>query len=136
MNEARRLLLGAPTLSLIAPACHRNAPDGDARTQLIAVLGDSLGEGANPDVSFMQNGGRPESHLYVAFEMPDIPIVPDSGFDIRARDLARFVVRHYAHASELDSISVAAREPMRPGLWRVPHRRTFAIADLAASDAR
>lgn len=136
MHEARRLLLGAFTLALIVAACHRNAPDGDARTQLIAVLGDSLGEGANPDVSFMRNGGRPQSHLYVTFEMPSIPIVSDSAFDIRARGLARFVVRHYGHASELDSISVAAREPMRPGLWRVPHRGAFAIADLTASEAR
>ena len=136
MHEAHRLLLGAFTLVFMVPACHRNAPDGDARAQLIAVLGDSLGEGANPDVSFMRNGGRPESHLYVTFETPAIPNVSDSAFDIRARGLARFVVRHYAHAIELDSISVAAREPMRPGLWRVPHRRAFAIADLTASEAR
>ena len=136
MREDRRMLLGALTLGLIVPACHRNAPDGDARTQLIAVLGDSLGESANPDVSFMRNDARPKSHLYVAFETPPIPNVSDADFDLRARGVARFVVRHYLQASELDSISVAAREPMRPGLWRVRHRRTFAIADLTAREAR
>jgi hypothetical protein len=136
MHEVRRLILGAFTLGFMVPACHRNAPDGDARAQLIAVLGDSLGERANPDVSFMQNGGRPESHLYVTFGTSATPNVSDSDFDLRARDLAGFVVRHYAHASELDSISVAAREPMRLGLWRVHHRRAFASADVAASQAR
>lgn len=136
MHEARELLLGALTLSLMVPGCHRNAPDGDARAQLIAVLGDSLGESANPVVGFMQNDGRPTSHLYVAFETPAIPNVSDADFELRARGVARFVVRHYAHASDLDSISVAAREPMRPGLWRVHHRRAFAIADLTATEAR
>jgi hypothetical protein len=136
MHEARRLLFAAFALALVVPACHRDSPDGDARAQLIAVLGDSLGEGANPDVSFMRNSGRPHSHLYVMFEMPSIPSISDSAVDIRARGLARFVGRHYAHASELDSISVAAREPMRPGLWRVPHRRAFAIADLTAPEAQ
>jgi len=128
MHEVRRLMFGACTLGLMVTACHRSAPD--ARAQLIAVLGDSLGGGANPDVGFMRNDARRKSHLYVAFETPPIPSVSDSDFDLRARGVARFVVRHYAHASELDSISVAAREPMRPGLWRVHHRRAFAVADL------
>ena len=53
----------------------------------------------------------------------------------RAREVARLAVRHYDHASTLDSVTVSAREPGQPGVWKVHHRRAFAVAALDETDA-
>ena len=125
-----RPLLAFALCLVAAAACHPRAADADPRTRLIAVLRDSLGEAAHPEVAFIANGGRPESHLYVTLDTSAVPNLPDSLFDGRARDLARFAVRHYEQANSLDSVTVATRELQQPGAWRVHHRRAFAVAGL------
>jgi hypothetical protein len=117
-------------LFIAAVACHSGDSDADVRARLTDVLRDSLGRTADPNVAFMADGNNRGSHLYVAFDTTAVPNVSDAVFDSRARDLARFAVRHYERASNLDSITVATRERLQPGIWRVHHRRSFAMADL------
>jgi len=119
-------------LCLVALGCHAEAGGVDARTRLAAVLRDSLGAKHDPNVSFLVHGEHQESHLYLTFDTTLVPNVPDSLFGRRARDIAQFSMRHYEKASELDSITVAAREPMQPGAWRVVHSRAFSVASLRA----
>ena len=135
MQELRRRTLCVFASSLAAVACHPRAPDSDARARLAAILRDSLGGSADPNVAFITDGGHRESHLYVTFDTTIVPNVSDSLFGFRARDLARFVVRHYDKLGELDSVTVATRELIQPGAWRVLHSRAFAVAGLSGPDA-
>ena len=99
------------------------------------MLRDSLGQRGDARVAFIDNGGRRESHLYVMLDTAAIANVSDSAFAIRARAVARFAVRHYDNASALDSVTVSAREQGQPGVWKVHHRRAFAVAGLEGSNA-
>lgn len=117
-------------ISLLGLACSPKAPEPEARERLAQVLRDSLGTTTNPNVAFIIDGIRRDSHLYVMFDTTAVGNVSDSGFEHRARDLARFAVRHYDKADKLDSVTVATREGVKPGVWRVHHSQTFAITGL------
>jgi hypothetical protein len=116
--------------SLAAFACDPKGPESEARDRLATDLRDSLGSAADPNVAFITNGAEKDSHLYVMFDTTAFANVSDSIFELRARDLARFAMRHYEKASRLDSVTVAARESVRPDVWRVHHTRTFTSAQV------
>lgn len=130
MQRARWPVMCLLALSFPAAGCHPRTPSSDARERLATVLRDSLGESFKPKVSFLGDGGRPESHLYVTIDTDAVPDESDSVFVRRALDLARFAVRHYERAGNLDSVTVAVEEFWQPGVWRVVHSRAFAIASL------
>jgi hypothetical protein len=132
---ARRAVLRAFVFCLAAVACHPKASDSEARTRLARILRDSLGQSSDPNVAFITEGDRRDSHLYVMFDTTAIPNVSDSVFERRARDLARFAVRHYDEASKLDSVTVATRESVQRGVWKIRHSRAFAVAGLNESGA-
>ena len=102
---------------------------------MAAILRDSLGQSSDARVAFIDDGGRRESHLYVMLDTAAVPNVSDSAFAIRARALARFAVRHYDKARALDSVTISARERGQPGVWKVLHKRTFAVAGLDETNA-
>ena len=131
MQSARNQILCAFALGALAVACRPEAPDDVDRTRLAEALRDSLGRRVHADVAFMNDGGRQNSHLYVAFDTIVPPTVSNATFELRARELARFALRHYAHAEKLDSITVASREPLQPSIWRIHHLHTFSTARLA-----
>lgn len=134
MQDIGRRILCVFAISVTAVACHTRSRDSDARGRLVSILRDSLGEAAGPNVAFITSA-QSQSHLYVTFDTTVAPAVSDSVFELRARDLARFAVRHYDQASELESVTVATRELMQPGLWRVHHSSAFAIAGLKETDS-
>ena len=131
MQSARHLILCACALGTVAIACRPKATGEVDRARLAEALRDSLGRRAHPHVTFMNDGGRQNSHLYLAFDTIVPPTVSNAAFEVRARDLARFALRHYAHAEKLDSITVASREPLQPSIWRIHHLHTFSTARLA-----
>ncbi|MFN2638481.1 MAG: hypothetical protein ABR585_15910, partial [Gemmatimonadaceae bacterium] len=111
------------------------APESEARARLATVLRDSLGRIADPNVAFIVDDGHRDSHLYVMFDTTAAPNVSDSVFQLRARDLARFAMRHYEKAGELDSVTIATRESVQSGVWRIHHTRAFAVANLKEPEA-
>ena len=96
-------------LSLLTLACSPKGPEPEARDRLSQVLRDSMGTTTNPNVAFIIDGGRRDSHLYLIFDTTAVGNVSDSVFEHRARDFAQFAVRHYDKAGELDSVTVAIR---------------------------
>jgi hypothetical protein len=135
MQQAKWPVSYLLAICLPLAGCSPKAPGADARARLTTVLRDSVGEGVKPNVSFLADGGRPESHLYVTLDADAEPSESDSLFVRRARDLARFAVRHYERAGNLDSVTVALQEFWQPGVWRVVHSRAFAIASLKEPSA-
>lgn len=129
MQATQRLILSALTVCLAVVACHPESK-ADARTRLAVVLRDSTSGMGEPNVSLLIDGGRRGSHLYVAFDTTAMPDLPDSVFARSSREFARFAVRHYEQAAELESVTVAMRVPMQPGAWRVMRSRAFAVAGL------
>ena len=95
------------------------------------MLRDSLGRSSDASVAFIESGDRRDSHLYVMLDTAAVPNLSDSAFAIRARELARFAVRHYDNASTLDSVTVSARVPGQPGVWKVHHVRAFGVTSLS-----
>jgi hypothetical protein len=133
MQQAKWPVLYLLALCLPSASCGPKTPG--ARARLTTVLRDSLGEGVKPNVGFLADGGGPGSHLYVTLDTDAVPNESDSLFARRARDLARFAVRHYERAGNLDSVTVAVQEAWQPGVWRVVHSRAFAIASLKEPSA-
>jgi hypothetical protein len=130
MQMPRHVTFSAIAILLFAPACNPKASESQAREALARVLRDTLGPTTNPNVAFIIDGGRRDSHLYLMFDTTAVPNVSDSLFDLRARNLASFAMRHYDKASQLDSVTVATREALQPGVWRLHHSRAFATASL------
>ena len=118
-----------------ALACDPKGPESEARARLATDLRDSLGSAANPSVAFIIDGAKRDSHLYVIFDTTFFPNVSDSVFQLRARDVAGFAMRHYEKASHLDSVTVAARDSVQPGGWRIHHTGTFSSALAGKVDA-
>jgi hypothetical protein len=56
----------------------------------------------------------------------------DSMFAARALDIARFALRHYDKATQLDTITIATRKAVERGFWQVQHTRTFAAEEARA----
>ena len=135
MTQARWRILFVFAFCLAEVACQPEAPDSRALARLTVALRDSLGRAADPNAAFITDGGHRESHLYLTFDTTAVPNASDSVFEDRARDLARFAVSHYERASDLDSITVATRELVQPGAWRVHHRHSFVISGLKVTGA-
>ena len=132
MNQkARRAVSCAIVTCFAAVACRPRDATSDARARLASALRDSLGQSSDASVAFIANGGRRDSHLYVMLDTAAVANVSDSAFAIRARELARFAVRHYDNANALDSVTVSVREAGQPGVWNVHHKRAFAVAGLS-----
>jgi hypothetical protein len=111
-------------------ACTPKSPEEEARNKLAAMLRDSVGRGTDPKVSFIMEGAVSGKNLYVHFDTTAFPNMPESTFVVRARDVARFSLRHYEKAQDLDSVTIASRENLQPGLARIHHQRVFSTAEL------
>ena len=98
----------------------------NARENLAAVLGDSLGAATNPEVAFLKDN----RHLLVQFDTVAFPDLSDSAHAKRAEEIARFVERHYELAGDLDSVTVMAHQLLSPGAWKIRQERTFTAAVL------
>ena len=133
MHGSRRLVSCAAIFCLAAAACRPDGPASDARARLASALRDSLGRSSDARVAFITDGGRRESHLYVMLDTAAVPHVSDSAFAIRARSLAGFVMRHYDNARALDSVTISARTPGQPGVWKVHHVRAFGVREIGES---
>lgn len=136
MRHPSLALLSFFALCLGATACEKNGPEAEARARLASVLRDSLGAATNPNVAFIVDDGSRDRHLYVLFDTTAFATISDSAFVVRARDIARFSLRHYGKAQALDSITVASRETLTPAEARIHHTATFAIAELRESAGR
>jgi hypothetical protein len=128
ISPTRRGLTCALILCLAFTGCGEKAPEDVARAKLASILRDSLGDAADPQVGFIVNGPPPPryTHLYVHFDTAAFANLSDSAFALRARDVARFAVRHYPQANILDSVTVAARDS---AAW-IRHTLTFPVAQL------
>ena len=135
MQSLRRAVSCAVVSCLAAVACQPQDATSAARARLASALRDSLGRSSDANVGVINHGSRASSHLYVMLDTAAVPNVSDSAFAIHARAVARFAVRHYDNASTLDSVTVATREPLQPGVWKVHHKRAFAVAGLSDSSA-
>jgi len=119
-----RTLAAAICLALLG--CAPNASESEGRNRLAQILRDSLGAASNPNVGFIVDEGKRDSHLYVMFDTTAVANASDSVFAARALDIARFSLRHYDKATQLDSITIATRKAVERGVWRIQHTRTFA----------
>jgi hypothetical protein len=139
-HTSRRLFqslrrLGTPfslafPLLLGALACDKKGPESEARASLTSILRDSIGAATDPKVAFIIEGNDRDKHLYVHFDTSAFPNMADSAFGLRAREIAQLSMRHYEKLDNLDSITVASRENLEPGVARVHNRRAFSIAQL------
>ena len=131
-SRHKALLLGF-VLVASAVACFGNGPEAGARAHLASVLRDSVGAATDPQVAFIINSqdsrGR-NRHLYVQLDTNGFSSMSDSAFALRARDIGALALRHYEKAADLDSISVAALEKLKPGVARIHRQRAFTVADL------
>jgi hypothetical protein len=127
-----RLLLPAcsVTMLFIWIACAKDGHEPEARATLASFLRDSMGPSADPQVAFIAGGGPRDSHLYVHFDTSAFANTSDSAFAARARDVARFALRHYPDPQTLDSVTIGARENMGPGIAKIHHTLTFPVAEL------
>ena len=127
----RHLFAISPVLVfIVALACSPKPPEAEARAELQALLRDSLGRASDPKVAFIMDGASRDTHLYVNFDTVAFSGETDSSFAGHSRDIAGLSVRHYRKANHLDSITVAAREDVQPGLSRIHHTQTFSVAAL------
>jgi hypothetical protein len=126
----------AALLSFATLACSPKPPEAEARSKLEALLSDSLGRTSDPKVAFIMDGSSRDTHLYVHFDTLAFSNQSDSSFQVQSRDIATFSMRHYEKANHLDSITVAAREEVKPGLSRIYHTRAFSIAELSQGSSR
>jgi hypothetical protein len=111
-------------------ACAKDDHEAEARATLASFLRDSLGPATDPQVAFIAGGGPRDSHLYVHFDTSAFANASDSAFAARARDVARFALRHYPNPQALDSVTIGARENMGPGIAKIHHTLTFPVAEL------
>jgi hypothetical protein len=117
-------------LLVSALACEPKGHEPEARAKLTAILRDSLGAATDPKVAFIIDGNDRDQHLYVHFDTTAFPNLADSAFGFRAREIAQLSMRHYEKVDHLDSITVASREDVKPGVARIHHQRTFSLAQL------
>lgn len=132
-SDIGRALFGcgfAALLSFAALSCSPKPPEAEARAKLREALRDSLGRTADPNVAFLANGTSRDTHLEVLFDTLAFSNQSDSAFQMHAREIVAFSVRHYDKANHLDSITVATRKEVEPGLFRLYHRQTFSVAEL------
>jgi len=118
------------TILIAGLACDRKAPERDARGKLASMLRDSIGRTTDPKVAFIVHGTALDRNLYVHFDTTAFANLSDSAFVVRAKEIARFSVRHYDKAQNLDSVTVASRETLEPGVARIHHQLTFSMTAL------
>jgi hypothetical protein len=133
MRHRPLALVSLFTVCFGAAACEKNGPESEARARLASILRDSLGVATEANVAFIVDGRSRDRHLYVLFDTTAFANLSDSAFVVRARDVARFSLRHYEKAQALDSITVASRETLTLAEARIHHTATFAIAELRES---
>jgi hypothetical protein len=127
-----RLLLPACGITMLFGwiACAKDDHQAEARATLASFLRDSLGTTTDPQVAFIAGGGPRDSHLYVHFDTSAFANASDSAFAARARDVARFALRHYPNPQTLDSVTIGARENVAPGMAKIHHTLAFPVAEL------
>lgn len=117
-------------LSALMAACVGVTPD-NPRTRLAAVLRDSVGAPADPQVAFQKDS----THLLVELATVAFPTVSESELSDEAKSIGGFAFKHYERANELDSVTVLYREKVRSGVWWIRHERTFAVEELRCCSA-
>jgi hypothetical protein len=130
LRRVGRALSFALPLLVGALACGENGPEREARANLTSILRDSVGAATDPKVAFIIEGNDQDKHLYMHFDTSAFPNMTDSAYGLRAREIAQLSMRHYEKINNLDSITVASRENLEPGVARIHHRRAFSIAQL------
>lgn len=108
-----------------AVACMGHARD-DSRERVARALTSMLGEAAAPQIAFV----RDSSHLRVQLSTVAFPTVSEEELTKQAERVASSALRNYDKASQLESVTVVYREPVRPGMWWIRHSRTFSVASL------
>ena len=119
----KAILLSVVSILLWATACNKSP---DPRDKLTSTLRDSVNADANPQVGYL----RDSAHLLINFDTTAFADRSDSAFALKAKDIANFALRHYANPQQLDSLTITARYPTSPGVWRVTNERTFAVSEL------
>src|SRR4051812_14208915 len=130
VRTLERVFSCAFTLLVGAVACDEKGPEPEARASLTSILRDSVGAATDPKVAFIIEGNDRDKHLYVHFDTSAFPNMSDSAFGLRARKIAQLSMRHYEKAGNLDSITIASRENLKPGVARIHYQRAFSIAQL------
>jgi len=116
--------------AVFAAACEKKDAGAVARDALASQLRDSIGATADPQVSLFSGGPSPERHLYIQLDTAAFANQSEPQFADHAGDVARFATRHYDVSRPIDSITVASRSPMGPGIWKIYHSRTFSTREL------
>ena len=120
----RQLTFFATSLAL---ACQRETSDVRAGHALASAIKDSIGAKGDPAVSLLMRAhGR---NLQIQFDSVAFANMSRASFQVRARDIAEFSLRHYT-ADPGDSVIVLARNREQPGVWRIVRQASFARADL------
>lgn len=128
----RRVAVVLLFLSAGAVSCRDTTNARADRERLTAMLRDSVGAQANPNVSAIIDltVGRPtDSHLQLEFDTVAFANMSDSAFAVRSRELAAFAVRHYT-GRRPDSVTVLAHVAIDPRMYNVVRMRSFAVRDL------
>jgi hypothetical protein len=118
----RTLAAACAALALLGAACAAELADA---VHLQQALKDTYGAASDPQVSLV-NG---EKKLRVRIEGPHFAALPDSAAERTAREVAVFVIRHYGHQAELDTVAVSL-VISRTGPARMTEDHAFAAAAL------
>lgn len=116
--------------AFLAAACVA-APEGDSRERVPRALAESVGEAADPQITFR----RDSSHLLIQLATVAFPTVSEDELTGRARGIATTAMRNYDNADQLDSITVLYREKAGKGIWWIRNTRTFPVDSLRGSPA-
>jgi len=101
---ASRALVGLA----IACLCNCCKPDIGDQERLRRALQEEYGPVANWNISFV----RGSHHLLIMVKGAFFATLPDSLFDVRAREVVRFALSRYGSSRELDSITLDVGEFM------------------------
>jgi hypothetical protein len=119
---ARRLAAAWALLALLGAACAGELNDA---VQLGRALQGTYGAAANPQIT-LTHGVKA---LRVRLEGPRFATLTDSAAEGTAHEVAVFVIRHYGHQAELDSVTVSL-VTSHTGPLRMTQDRAFAAAAL------
>ena len=118
----RSLAAACALLALLGAACAAELADA---VQLQRTLKDTYGAASDPQVSLV-NG---QKALRVRLEGPRFAALADSTAERTAHEVAVFVIRHYGHQAELDTVSISL-VISRTGPVRMTQDHAFAAAAL------
>ena len=114
----------------VALACRHVTSDARAEAVLASAIKDSIGSKGDPSVALLMHGS--DRNLQIEFDTVAFADMSRPSFQVRARTIAEFSLRHYT-ADPGDSVIVLARNLEQPGVWKITRRASFARADLARS---